>query len=160
MKAKQVPGKYINNKEYSQRERNIHSLKLSSIFRNEQEHHDEQHISRTLNIGDIIKEEQINLDQMIARKIRDPKDLKDENFYSFGSTCSWGTGSSLPRMPQGFTLERERTIKTWRTWRNINDSYAYSDVSKYIEENELLPEDKEKRISQWIDDVYDATNSI
>ncbi len=44
-------------------------------------------------------------------------------------------------------------MKTWKTWRNVNESYAYTNVARYIELNELMPEDKEKRIKEWIEDV-------
>ncbi|XP_076456666.1 uncharacterized protein LOC143290969 [Babylonia areolata] len=52
--------------------------------------------------------------------------------------------------------KRCRSGATWRTWRDVNDSYAYEDVEKYIEENELLPPDRVTWISQWIGDVEKA----
>ena len=54
---KSIPGKHIDSNDFSERERNIHTFKLSSIFRNEQENHEGQHISRTLNLGEMIKQE-------------------------------------------------------------------------------------------------------
>lgn len=42
---------------------------------------------------------------------------------------------------------------TWKTWRHANESYAYSDVNKYIEENELMTPQKHTRIEQWIMEV-------
>ena len=141
----------------------MQTLKLSSIFRNEQANHNDQHISRTLNLGGMIREEQPPIAEFIARKFQEHNgfDWKDNgNFYPISSSCSWTTGSSPARMPDGFKLERERTMKTWKTWRNVNESYAYCDVRKYIEENELLPEEKGERISQWIDDVYKAMVTI
>jgi hypothetical protein len=40
---------------------------------------------------------------------------------------------------------------SWRSWRDVNQSDVYSDVGKYISENNLLPNDKRERISAWID---------
>ncbi|PVD32540.1 hypothetical protein C0Q70_07980 [Pomacea canaliculata] len=50
----------------------------------------------------------------------------------------------------------DKSCATWRTWRDVNDSYAYSDVQKYIEENELLPAERVKWIRSWIQDVAKA----
>ena len=45
------------------------------------------------------------------------------------------------------------SAKTWKTWRDINTSYAYVDVKEYIEDNELMDEEKEEWIKDWIMDV-------
>lgn len=45
---------------------------------------------------------------------------------------------------------------TWRTWRDVNDSYAYDNVTKYIEENELMPPDRVDWIQSWLKDVETA----
>ena len=37
--------------------------------------------------------------------------------------------------------------------RDVNDSYAYNDVNKYIEENDLMPPDRAEFIKLWIRDV-------
>jgi hypothetical protein len=34
--------------------------------------------------------------------------------------------------------------------RDVNDSYAYTDVKKYIEENELMTPEKERGIDAWV----------
>jgi hypothetical protein len=34
--------------------------------------------------------------------------------------------------------------------RDVNDSYAYTDVKKYIEENDLMSPEKERSIDQWV----------
>ncbi|KAL8581345.1 hypothetical protein ACOMHN_034424 [Nucella lapillus] len=47
---------------------------------------------------------------------------------------------------------------SWRSWRDVNDSYAYSDVAKYIEDNELLPADRVTWINDWIGEVEKALN--
>ena len=56
--------------------------------------------------------------------------------------------------------ERVSSSKTWRTWRDVNDSYAYTDVKQYIKENELMDEEKEKYINEWIDQVTDTYSSL
>ena len=158
-KMKRIPGKNVDSNDFSERERNIHTLKLSSIFRNEQENHEEQHISRTLNLGEMIKQEQVAIDNVIAHRPEVTRKGYENNLYPMSTCCSWRTGSPPAPLPDGFLLDRERTMITWKTWRNINESYAYCDVNKYIEDNELLPEEKEKRIYQWIDDVFNATTN-
>ena len=37
--------------------------------------------------------------------------------------------------------------------RDVNDSYAYTNVQQYIEENELMPPDKAQSIRKWINKV-------
>lgn len=51
---------------------------------------------------------------------------------------------------------RCKSSTTWRTWRDVNESYAYDDVTKYIEENELLPPDRVEWIHSWLGDVHEA----
>lgn len=50
-------------------------------------------------------------------------------------------------------LKRVYSSNTWRTWRGVNESYSYTDVQEYIEENELMDEEKEEWIKEWIYDV-------
>ena len=158
---KRIPGKHIDSNDFSERERNIHTLKLSSIFRNEQENHEGQHISRTLNLGEMIKQEGAAIDDVIAHRAEFTRTGRDEDdVYPLSTCCSWRTGSPPAPLPDGFLLDREKTMITWKTWRNVNESYAYCDVNKYIEDNELLPEEKEKRIYEWIDDVFNATINV
>lgn len=52
--------------------------------------------------------------------------------------------------------DRVRTAKTWHTWRDANESYAYSDVRKYMEENSLIDPEKEKHIEDWVATVADC----
>ncbi|CAH1775174.1 unnamed protein product [Owenia fusiformis] len=49
--------------------------------------------------------------------------------------------------------DRVKTAETWKTWRDVNDSYAYDNVEQYIKDNELMPEERAKRIKQWIGTV-------
>ena len=51
---------------------------------------------------------------------------------------------------------RCKSSGTWRTWRDVNDSYAYDNVTKYIEENELLPQERVDWINSWLGDVEKA----
>ena len=51
---------------------------------------------------------------------------------------------------------RSGSARTWRTWRNANDSYAYTDVHKYIKENELMDDEKAVWIKKWILEVNKA----
>jgi hypothetical protein len=50
------------------------------------------------------------------------------------------------------TLDRQSPVTSHRS-RDPNDSYAYTDVKKYIEENDLMPSHKERFIHDWIMDV-------
>ena len=50
-------------------------------------------------------------------------------------------------------LQRQYSARTWRTWRHYNESYAYNDVDRYIEENELMDDEKIFFIKQWIVEV-------
>ena len=47
-------------------------------------------------------------------------------------------------------LQRQYSARTWRSWRHHDDSYAYDDVDRYIEENELMDDEKMYHIRQWI----------
>lgn len=66
---------------------------------------------------------------------------------------------SLPaKVPQIF-LRRQPSAKTWKSWRNADDSYAYSDVQAYIDENELMSADKRAHIVRWIADVRSSQDA-
>lgn len=52
--------------------------------------------------------------------------------------------------------EKAPSDKTWKTWRGVNESYAYTDVKKYIEENELMSKEKEDHIRKWVLEVEKA----
>lgn len=51
---------------------------------------------------------------------------------------------------------RSASARTWKTWRNVNDSYAYNDVHKYIKENELMDDEKSLWIKKWVLEVNKA----
>ena len=44
--------------------------------------------------------------------------------------------------------------------RNVNDSYAYDDVKKYIEENDLMPPEKAELIKKWVREVNLFLNDL
>jgi hypothetical protein len=50
------------------------------------------------------------------------------------------------------TNERHPSAQSYKS-RDPNISYAYTDVKKYIEENELMSQEKEQTIRNWIIDV-------
>ena len=50
-------------------------------------------------------------------------------------------------------LHRTSSSITWRTWRDVNESDAYSSVDKYILDNELMSDEKRKHIEEWVLDV-------
>ena len=50
-------------------------------------------------------------------------------------------------------IARPNSAKTWHTWRDQNTSYAYTDVKKYIEENDLMSPAKDARIRSWAQEV-------
>ena len=60
---------------------------------------------------------------------------------------------SLPAPVPANLLRRQVSAKTWKTWRNVDESDAYDNVEKYIEENELMSPEKSARISRWIEQV-------
>ena len=60
--------------------------------------------------------------------------------------------SSVGRRKQ----KRLKTAATWKTWRGVNQSDAYDDVNKYIEDNELMTPEKESWIRNWVFEVERA----
>ena len=54
------------------------------------------------------------------------------------------------------TKPRTESARTWKTWRQVNESYAYNDVKKYIKDNELMDPEKEMWIKKWIIEVNKA----
>jgi hypothetical protein len=59
----------------------------------------------------------------------------------------------LPENETRNTAQVPASAKTWRTWRGVDNSCAYQDVKQYIEDNELMPDTKEKMIRDWIHEV-------
>ncbi|CAM4987667.1 unnamed protein product, partial [Rotaria socialis] len=60
------------------------------------------------------------------------------------------TTTSIPAVIQ--TGERHPSAQTFKS-RDPNISYAYTDVKKYIDENDLMSSEKEQIIRNWIVDV-------
>lgn len=52
----------------------------------------------------------------------------------------------------GRPLVRTHSVLSHIT-RDVNDSYAYTNVQQYIEENELMPPDKHQSIKKWVKEV-------
>lgn len=59
-------------------------------------------------------------------------------------------------LTNGTSKPRSGSARTWKTWRDVNDSYAYNDVQKYIKENELMDDEKSLWIKKWILEVNKA----
>ncbi|XP_005101915.1 uncharacterized protein DDB_G0292186 [Aplysia californica] len=55
---------------------------------------------------------------------------------------------------------RPASATTWKTWRDVNDSDAYNDVKKYIEDNDLMDEEREQWIKAWLGDVRQAMEQM
>ncbi|XP_067664558.1 uncharacterized protein [Haliotis asinina] len=62
----------------------------------------------------------------------------------------------IPDITQRKRSHRLKSGCTWKTWRDVNESDAYSDVKKYIEDNELMNSEKESWIKAWICEVERA----
>ncbi|XP_062607607.1 uncharacterized protein LOC134269431 [Saccostrea cucullata] len=59
-------------------------------------------------------------------------------------------------LPSCSVDEKASSERTWHTWRDVNDSYAYTNVKQYIEENELMTTEKEDWIKKWVVEVDKA----
>lgn len=66
------------------------------------------------------------------------------------------TPNPLSLTNESTSKPRSGSARTWRTWRNVNESYAYNDVQKYIKENELMDDEKATWIKKWIIEVNKA----
>ena len=79
-----------------------------------------------------------------------------------GSSESSVAGDTRPESPPAEVPAELRmrvfSAKTWRTWRSVNESYAYKDVSQYIEDNDLMTDEKASRIQDWMASVADPLN--
>lgn len=64
---------------------------------------------------------------------------------------------SPPAQVPAELLIREFSAKTWKTWRNVNESDAYMDVKQYIEDNDLMSAEKSSRIYEWMESVDPAS---
>ena len=59
---------------------------------------------------------------------------------------------NIYRKPSNVSLKRPISALSLKS-RNVNDSYAYNDVKKYIDENDLMPPEKAEFIKTWINEV-------
>lgn len=55
---------------------------------------------------------------------------------------------------------RTESARTWHTWRQVNDSYAYNDVQRYIKDNELMDDEKSMWIKKWIIEVNKSMKDV
>lgn len=55
---------------------------------------------------------------------------------------------------------RPETTSTWKTWRGINESYAYNNVDAYIRDNDLMDEERKEWIQLWLRDVNLAMEDV
>ncbi|XP_059179590.1 uncharacterized protein LOC131958521 [Physella acuta] len=55
---------------------------------------------------------------------------------------------------------RPETTSTWKTWRGVNESYAYTNVDTYIRDNELMDEERKEWIQLWLRDVNLAMEDV
>ena len=76
---------------------------------------------------------------------------KDSGTHGEGAKRDESTGPT--------EVEKSPSEQTWRTWRDVNDSYAYTDVKKYIRDNELMGNEKEEWIKKWVLKVNAAMES-
>lgn len=76
-----------------------------------------------------------------------------------------GTSASKQRQTSSMIMmanvpnERERSAQSYKS-RDPNISYAYTNVKKYIEENDLMTPEKEHSIRNWIVDVEKHRNEF
>ncbi|CAF1351155.1 unnamed protein product [Didymodactylos carnosus] len=90
--------------------------------------------------------------------------LKDSNAQQTTSTTLAVplTAASKFRAPTNINTRENERIQSAVSYksRDPNVSYAYTDVKKYIEENDLMPPEKEQVIRNWIQDVEKHRNKM
>jgi hypothetical protein len=69
------------------------------------------------------------------------------------------TTSNTPATVAIQTSERHPSAKSYKS-RDPNISYAYTDVKKYIEENDLMSPEKEQNIRNWIIEVEKCRHQL
>ena len=89
-----------------------------------------------------IEHEHINVDRLSSPKSQEKMDEDREPINTMSASSD--------------VKPRTESARTWRTWRQVNDSYAYNDVKKYIKDNELMDPEKELWIKKWIIEVNSA----
>ena len=52
------------------------------------------------------------------------------------------------------------SAKTWKTWRSVNESDVYTDVRRYIVENDLMSPRRRRRILDWLQDSTQPGNEF
>jgi hypothetical protein len=69
------------------------------------------------------------------------------------------TTTTTPGVTSNTSGERHSSAQSYKS-RDPNISYAYTDVKKYIEENDLMSPEKEQVIRNWIIDVEKYRNQL
>ncbi|KAH9496631.1 hypothetical protein Btru_009882 [Bulinus truncatus] len=65
-------------------------------------------------------------------------------------------GKKENRVLMTSSVLRPTSGASWRTWRDVNESDAYNDVTKYIRDNDLMDAERERWIQSWLRDVQTA----
>ncbi|KAL3892263.1 hypothetical protein ACJMK2_004487 [Sinanodonta woodiana] len=89
-------------------------------------------------------------ERIISRSVRSEEKLKGNNDKENEKDNENDISNDVSTTA---TKDRTESAKTWHTWRDVNDSYAYTDVKRYITENELMDPEKETWIQKWISEV-------
>lgn len=74
------------------------------------------------------KTQSINVDSDKNEKAPSEKATSSDRMEEDKVTPNNSTGNDTSK-------PRNESARTWRTWRNVNESYAYNDVNKYIQED-------------------------
>ena len=75
--------------------------------------------------------------------------MPNKQFTETGLTTNSHNSSTNLFNIKNQVLNRTLSHMSYKS-RDPNDSYAYNDVKKYIEENELMSPEKEKSIQSWV----------
>jgi hypothetical protein len=90
--------------------------------------------------------------------ITTPKNRQTSSIPAVGTTTTTTTTSNTPATVIQ-TGERHPSAQSYKS-RDPNFSYAYDNVKKYIEENDLMPPEKEHIIRNWIIDVEKCRHQL
>jgi hypothetical protein len=91
--------------------------------------------------------------------ITTPKNRQTSSIPAAGTTTRTTTTTSNTPATIIQTGERHPSAQSYKS-RDPNISYAYADVKKYIEENDLMSPEKEQIIRNWINDVEKCRHQL
>ncbi|CAF0965303.1 unnamed protein product [Brachionus calyciflorus] len=117
----------------------------------ENESGDSENIVEYTNIEDLERKEKIkNLDD----NHKSSNDTPVNQHHQYLASSQLSHSNSKKGSNQNLKLINNRPIsRVSYISRDINDSYAYTNVKQYIEENELMPPEKAESIRRWIKEV-------